>query len=186
MCKSLKLIFFVLVLNFGFIENSYAGKCGEYVFKHGWYRKYKYAQNTTSQNANKFGISTAFQYSSETTTAITDPGVSTGVSSSTKDFFSSRGDCSAFKKMFGSYYIEQNLDEIKKQIAKGAGGHLDTIAYFHGCKDQATEKLIIKMNENYDRFAKFKENEGEDFNMEVLSITSADKFLKSNCNNNAI
>lgn len=186
MSKSVKLIFFSLFLCLGFIEDVHAGKCGEYVFKHGWLRKYKYAHNTTSQNASKFGISTLFDYISETTTSITDPGVTTGLSSSTKSFFSSKGDCSAWKKLFGSYYIEQNLDDIRKQIAYGTGEHLNALAYFSGCKEQAVEKFSRKMNEEYDRFAEFKDNEGEKFLNEISKITKTDALLKESCNNNLI
>ena len=139
----------ILFLTSSFISfAAHAGKCGEYVFKGAWWGKYKYAMNTPMQNINKYGFSTTTQYVSETITAITDPGVTTGALSSSVQWISSWGPCSFIDGgLFGSHqrqeYIKDNLDEIKRQIALGKGPQLKTLTFIYGCGQDKVEQIAL-------------------------------------------
>lgn len=140
--------FLSLVLVSVFVNSAYADKCGEFVYnKKGMLRKYEYLNLHLTENTKKHGSSSStFGITTESTTASSDPGVYTGQVIGSSQSLSSWGECkfnpTALMDLFGSReeykdYIAQNLEEVKKQMAQGDGGHLHTLAAAHHCEAPA-------------------------------------------------
>ena len=113
--------------------------CAKMVYKDGWLKTYEYKGNTWGANTKKHGaVSSTVGSSTEQTTASFDPGVTTGGYMSSSQYSSSWGECSMLEyhitKQMREEYIDQNLQEIKKQVALGEGNHVDALAYLSGCK----------------------------------------------------
>ena len=134
-----------IVALFSISSLCFAGKCGKSIFDKGVLRKYEYAPNTLWQNVSKFGSSTTTGFVKENLTATIDTGVTTGTATSTAQHFSSWGPCSALGAFWSlSYqeqYIEQNKRELLQEMAKGQGGHIDTIGNFLECNPEEMTKI---------------------------------------------
>src|SRR5438128_409745 len=143
------LISFAIILG-TFGSQSHATKCGEFIYnKHCWLKHYEWLPNTATENTKKNGIaSSTIRPSTENSTAAVDPGVSTGASTGSSQSMSSWGECSWWARMTGKStmlekYMEQNLDQIKKQAALGKGGHMVSIALMSGCRAEAGQRLGV-------------------------------------------
>ncbi len=148
----------ILLSVFSFSGVAYASKCGEFVYnKKGMLRKYQYLNLHLTENTKKHGSSSSsFGITTESSTASIDPGVYTGQVTGAAQSTSSRGeskmDPTAMMDLFGSReeykdYIAQNLDEVKKEVAQGDGGHLHTLAAAHRCDALAFGKTAQKSME---------------------------------------
>jgi len=167
---------------------SHAQKCTQWVYSHGWFRKYKYLHLTStdiSKQNNSTGVST--DQSTEGTTASTDTGVSTGGTSSSTQSWSSWGICAGYKVLFWvsllekrEKYVEQNIAQIKKQMALGEGGHLAALAYFSLCDESSVDSFSQAMQNNYSKFALIQDN-GRLFTQTVDLVISNNNKLKKSC-----
>jgi hypothetical protein len=133
--------------------------CPKKVYSEGWLRKYDYKGETWAADTHKGGafVSTS-HVSTESTTSSVDPGVSTGEMISSSQYTSSWGECAMIDQVIAMNmredYIDQNLGEIKKEIAQGTGYHIDSLANLSGCSDAAAvtwaEALQAHTGEFYD------------------------------------
>jgi hypothetical protein len=133
--------------------------CAKMIYKDGWLKTYEYKGNTWGANTKKHGALTSTGGATiENTTSSVDPGVTTGEFMSSSQYSSSWGECSAVDQLISRKmredYIEQNMGEVKKQIAIGDGYHIDSLAFMAGCQgiDRAgwSQTLQNKTAEFYD------------------------------------
>ena len=156
--KSLK-GFILMMLVFSVSESVFADtySCAKMVYKDGWLKKYEYLGNTWGANTKKNGaLSSTGGSSTERMTASVDPGVSTGNFMSSMQYSSSWGECSMLEmfitQQFRQDYIEQNMDDIKKQIALGKGHHLDSLAFLSGCSQIERSEWSTELQSNTESF----------------------------------
>ncbi len=158
--------------------------CAKMIFKDGWLRKYEYKGETWGAATKKGGIlSSTVGSSIETTTSSVDPGVSTGQYMSVTQYSSSWGECSMLDyhitRNTRDGYIEQNMPEIKKQLAFGEGMHVDSLAFLSGCKqiDRASWTKALKDHtvEFYDS------NSKAEFSGVLDRVINQNSALKSAC-----
>lgn len=164
-----------------------ATKCGEVIYnKHGMWRKYNYLPLDLSELIKKHGsISWTSPATTETSTASTDPGVSTGVSDSQTQSVSTRGECK-WGGFFGvtdredfEKYVEQNMNEIKTQMSMGQGGHLEVIAGFMGCSQAAVIGPVMQKNMN--QFVDFNSQDAKMFVDRLGKVLSTETSLANQC-----
>mgnify|MGYP000041019826 CR=1 FL=1 len=55
-------------------------------------------------------------------------------------------------------YIAQNMNEIKKQIAVGHGGHIETLTFLSLCSEKSVAKLSEALQKNFSDFMNIKNN----------------------------
>lgn len=158
--------------------------CAKMIYKDGWLRKYELLGNTWGANTQKHGaVSSTTGSSIEKTTSSMDPGVFTGQMLSTVQYSSSWGECSMLDmyitKQMREEFIEQNLGEIKREVAMGQGHFVDSLAFVSGCKnlDQAqwSQELQQRTADFYDTAS------GKEFAGVLDQVIEAQPDLKSNC-----
>lgn len=181
-------------LFFGF--HAHATKCGEFIYnKYGMYRHYEWLPNTASENTKKNGLAmSTIKPSTETSTASSDPGVSTGTSTASTQSWSSYGDCSfwgqikdSMKASYRHIYIEENLDGIKKQAALGTGGgHMDSIALMSNCSMQAGSRLGALLQKNYATICDYDPAHSTALVDYIDTLIKDDPELKDECPQTAI
>ena len=59
---------------------------------------------------------------------------------------------------FYSAYIENQYDIIQEQVAKGHGSHLDALAHFTGCREQALRPFRRTLNTHYEELFGMQKN----------------------------
>lgn len=168
-----------------------ATKCGEVVYnKHGKLRKYNVLPLDLSEAWKKYGSSSTSNATTETSTASVDPGVSTGASDSQTQSLSTKGDCkwggffgNADRRDFQNY-VEQNMNEIKNQIALGEGGHLEILAAFSGCSQ--AKVLGRSLQKNMRQFVDLGEQQASDFVDRVRTIIVSNPQLSEQCSSLAL
>ncbi|NCN40140.1 DUF3015 domain-containing protein [bacterium] len=183
--KSLKALFAFLFL-FSVSESVLADQysCAKMVYKDGWLTKYEYLGNTWGANTKKSGVLSSTGGSSiERTTASVDPGVTTGQFMSSLQYSSSWGECSMLEmfitQQFRQDYIEQNIDEIKKQIALGDGHHLDSLAFLSGCYQVERSVWSSQLQENTESF--YDMNNVKNFDQKLENVIHSSSHLNQHC-----
>lgn len=166
------------------LANADVYSCAKMVYKDGWFKKYEYLGNTWGANTKKHGaLSSVAGSSVEQTTSSLDPGVTTGNSVSTMQYLSSWGECSMLElhitRQMREEYIDQNMPEIKKQVAIGAGHHVDSLAFVSGClgidRETWTKGLQQKTAAFYDA------RTGKAFADEIDAFVASHSELKAKC-----
>lgn len=134
--------FFAILASLSLSHQSWgnAYSCAKMIYKDGWLTKYEYKGETWGAGTKKGGIlSSTVGSSIESVTSSVDPGVYTGQIMSSGQYSSSWGECSMLDyhvvENYREDYIDQNLSEIKKQLAVGEGIHVDSLAYLSGCSN---------------------------------------------------
>lgn len=166
------------------IANADMYSCAKMTYKDGWLTKYEYLGNTWGANTKKHGaVSSSVGSSIENTTSSVDPGAYTGKFTSSVQFVSSWGECSILDyyitKKHREDYIDQNIHEIKKQVAMGAGHHIDSLAFISGCRGISKETWSRSLQQR--TAALYDAENGAAFASELNSIVSGNDELKSNC-----
>lgn len=161
-----------------------ATPCGDFIYnKNGKFRKYQYMNNTGIENTKKHGSSTTFQHSTEGSTASVDPGVSTGVSSSSMQTSSTYGECKwmGYYANYSEYkdYLAQNMHEIKNEMAKGQGGHLEVLASAFTCGEDGRKGLSSVLQKNFDKFVDLQPTQSAEFANSLKQVVEANPNL--NC-----
>lgn len=151
-----------------FAQFAAATQCGDLIYnKNGKFRKYEYVNNTGIENTKKHGSSTTVQVTTEGSTASVDPGVSTGVSQSHSQSTSTRGECKwgGFFVSHNDYkeYLAQNMHEIKNQMAKGQGGHLEILASAFTCDESGKKALSKVLQKNFGEFVDYEPANAAEF-----------------------
>ena len=59
---------------------------------------------------------------------------------------------------FYTAYIENQYDIIQEQVAKGHGSHLDALAHFTGCREQALRPFRRTLNTHYEELFGMQKN----------------------------
>ena len=178
MNKILLSFFCGLTLLFFFTE-AFATPCGELIYnKNGWLRKYEVLPLTLGEAFKKHGSSSSSKGTIESTTASVDLGVSTGGSVSWGQSLSTRGECK-WAGLFASAetyhrYLAQNLDEIKKEMALGGGGHLELLASAHDCRDSAHAGFARAMQRHLPEFIDYSPEQAAKFGDQILQVISQD------------
>lgn len=155
-----------LLISLFFISNTtYAidsAKCSK-MLNDGLYKKYEwggmgdYNLNAMTKETKKNGHTTASSnISTEGSTALLDPVYYSNVSTSEAQSTSSTGECSLFaieeRKNQRDLYITQNFDQIKMNIAKGSGEHLEALAWFSFCEDGVKADFNQQLQKHYEDF----------------------------------
>lgn len=137
----------VLIIAFPGTSRADYYSCSKKIYEQGWLRKYEYKGTTWRAASQKSGVFSTIQISTEDITSSVDPGVTTGQFFSSAQYVSSWGECAAADifvvKNNQEKYIEQNMTELKKQVALGHGYHVDSLAVFSGCS-KADAKIWSK------------------------------------------
>ena len=181
-----------LILCTGLIASSisFANPCGELIYnKTGKLRHYEYANRTMTENTKEHGTfngstSSSSSYSTEGSTGVFDPGVTTGLTNGYKQFFSTNGECKWFGLVLNtdekkSQYVAQNMPEVKEDMAKGRGGHLDVLAAAYGCGNQDHEAFAKVLRQNFEKFADFTSDKSAEFTSTMNGVVQ--KELSSVC-----
>ncbi len=154
--------FIILAILSVFCSNVYAfnsGSCSSLIYNNGWWRKYPdlgigEKGINLSIKATSRGSSGSSNWSTQGTTASTDPGVSTKSSQSFTQSISSWGPCSLIgsaedmRKLRDLYYA-QNKDGVLKELAQGNGDHLEVMAFFGRCDMKAQKEFNTSMQKNF-------------------------------------
>lgn len=164
------------------LADSYS--CAKMVFKDGWLKQYEYKGNTWGANTKKHGaVSSTVGSSAESVTSSVDPGVMTGNIMSTMQFSSSWGECSMvdyyITKEFREQYIEQNMNEVKKQIAKGDGHHIRSLAFLSGCTNLEYDHWVQQLRANMTHF--YDAKKAKDFGTHLDNMIQKNNSLSKNC-----
>ena len=152
-------------------------------------RKYNYkyvgppgVSSRTSGQEGSSKVSSA--RSTQNVTMISDPGVSTGESTSSTEFSSSYGDCDYFglnqRQIQREAFIAENLPELKRDIARGRGERLDILAYYSACNASATGQLAGALRSNYADLQGLGSGLGE-FSSKIDTIIQRDPLLSRAC-----
>lgn len=137
-----------------------ADKCHKVTNK-GWWRQYHYIPptgfKTATENTKRDGYtSSSTKGTTENSTAVTDPGVSSAQTQSQAQYTSSRGECSFIGsnelKKERATFVAINLDQIKKEAAAGGGSHIQTLADLSLCDQEGAAQLSIEMQKNLSKF----------------------------------
>jgi len=149
----MKIFILIIITLTLFSENIQADPCGEVIFnKYGMLKKYEYLNLSISENTKKHGLSSTVGSSTENSTAIFDPGVSTGVYVSWSQSSSTYGGCKwlglAYLAKKRTEFIAQNLDVLINEMAMGQGKMLDTLvkSYFCPMSQEGFVKVNIQKN----------------------------------------
>lgn len=177
------LIILATILGYQF-ANADAYSCAKMIYKDGWLKKYDILGNTWGANTKKHGAVTSTIGSSiEKTTSSVDPGVSTGNFMSSMQYTSSWGECSMVNMQITQQmredYIDQNMPELRKQIAMGQGLHVDNLAFVSGCKNIDRETWSRGLQQRTQEF--YDAADAKSFTYHLDAMISADTGLKTNC-----
>ena len=181
-------IFFILASKYSFAIDS--AKCSK-MLNNGWFKKYEYGGvgdynlNMITKATKKEGSTVAYsQVITEATTAISDPGYSTNVSSSQTQSTSSWGDCSLFARQrmqdYQEKYIEQNYVQLLKQISIGGGEHLQMLAFFNICENEAYSGFNEVLQKNYGNISQLQG--GKNVVKKIKIVLKSNKKLQKSCN----
>lgn len=159
-------------------------KCSK-LLNDGWYKKYEYGgiDQPLTKATKKHGASKASSVTStEGTTALSDPGYYTNITTSETQLLSSFGACSAIAlqkiKENRNRYLVQNARRALMQIATGAGEHVNVIATFSLCEDIYFDKFAHSLQAHMKSFI---ERSDESYGALVDQIVSADMTLSRGC-----
>ncbi len=181
----MKVLFgFLVALGFSNLAYADAYSCAKMIYKDGWLVKYEHLGNTWGANTKKHGaVSSSVGSSVEKTTSSVDPGVSTGNIMSSVQYFSSWGECSMLEyhitKQLREQYIEQNLGEIKRQVAMGQGYHVDALAMISGCQNLGANEWARALQSNTEEL--YDLNSGVAFADHLNTIVMSQNSLRGNC-----
>lgn len=182
----------LLLSVFIFSSSAYAidsAKCSK-MLNDGLYKKYEwggmgdYNLNAMTKESKKNGYTTASSnISTEGSTAALDPVYTSNVSTSQTQSTSSTGDCSLFalqeRANQRDLYIAQNYDQIKKDIAKGSGEHLDALAWFSLCEDDAKNTFNHELQKNFENL--FVNIDKTSLSKDIDKVIAGDAVTKSKC-----
>jgi len=159
------------------------------MLNNGWYKKYKWAgmgeANTraiTAETKSSNFISAISKITVENSTATVDPKYSSNVSTSQSQATSSWGECSAFalqeRREQRDLYVEQNLDQIKKDVANGRGYHLEALSWFSLCEESVASEFNQELQKNMSAFLV---NNSKEFNKNLDNILKNNNDLSTKC-----
>jgi hypothetical protein len=156
---------------------------------HGWWRTYQYhgtgesKMNAITNGTKRDGSSKySSDSSTENSTYTVDPGASTRISTAGTQGISSWGECSLFAKEMKKerdFYIAQNMDELKKEIARGQGEHIQVLAFYSFCDAAALPALSSELRSDFPAIVRLR-NEQE-FSLKVDQLIQAKPDLRSLC-----
>lgn len=135
-----------LLVGFFMCPNSWAinsAACSK-MLNEGLYKTYKFAGfgesngNAITGETKRSGSSRgSTNVSSDQSTAVLDPKHSTNLSYSQSQSSSSTGECNAFAikelRAQRDFYIAENFDQVRKEIAQGQGFHMEALAWMSLC-----------------------------------------------------
>jgi hypothetical protein len=179
---------FILLALFIFSAPSWSNGCGELIYnKHGTLKKYKYAPLSISESTDKYSSSHwTTNANTEYTTAVFDPGVTTGASKSTQQSVSSNGQC----KWFGLFsmaqqrkeYIAQNIDVIRTELARGKGPFSDVLVDSYFCGAEFGQQLRSNLKSQFVK-RKLSTIPAEQIASEINMIIESSEVLSKSCEN---
>jgi hypothetical protein len=164
-------------------------KCFQTRTKRAMLRKYDYKYagppGVTSRTSGQEGSSkVSSERMTQHSTMSVDPGVTTGDSQSSTEFSSSYGDCNYYglndKQIRREGFIADNLPELKREIARGYGDHLDAFAYLSDCDDAAAGAFAAALKAGYPTLQAI-DNIRSSFSIGVDAIVRKDADLSRHC-----
>lgn len=179
--KYLVLFFSLMVMN-----SVYATPCGEVIYnKKGMLGKYRYANLSIFEGSKKYGSSSwTSGASTEHTTAIFDPGVWTGYSTSLKQSLSTEGACKwagiAAITQHRTEFIAQNIDQIKIDLASGKGDFSEVLMSSYFCDEGTEVELQKKIKQNFVEM-NLSNSEAKEIHSKINSLIKSDTELHRVC-----
>jgi hypothetical protein len=159
-------------------------KCSTYL-NDGLYKKYQYQgiDYPLTKATKKEGIASAtFVVSTEGSTAFFDPKHATHVSSSPAQYTSSTGSCSFLGQNEMRHqrerYFVQNKETLLKEIARGQGEFLNTLAAYSLCEDSVVSRFAQKLQA---RTPEFVSSSHQSYGDIIDRTVRTDEKLAKNC-----
>lgn len=177
-------ILFALI-GFMFSSSAYAintSGCSS-MLNNGWYKKYKYrgVDGAASKATTKDGFKGSSATSTEGSTASVDPKWYSNYSTFGSQYISSWGPCAMFAgneiRENREKYFVQNRDEILKEIAAGQGEHVNVLASFSLCEDQAISTYGAELQKNIGSLI----HPAVSYNHALDQIIAGSSVLAANC-----
>ena len=179
-------LLFTLLCSSAFAMDS--SKCSN-LLNNGLYKKYKWhgmgEANTkaiTGETKSSNFLSAISKVTTEGSTVTVDPKYSSNVSTSQSQSMSSWGDCSAFaleeRKEQRDLYVEQNLDQIKKDMANGQGDHLEVLSWFSFCDESAKSEFNQTMQQH---MSELLVTDSKTLNKNIDGIIKTSSSLSNKC-----
>lgn len=163
-------------------------QCRRFVIGGAWFRKYEIAGPgsgfiTTRKSSSMSTVRISTDWSTEASTISTDSGVWTKYTTAPSQWISSTGACSllAFhQNLFDrEIYIAENLEEIKTDLARGQGEHVNVLAYL-SCEDGVASQFRNALRENFETLYEA-DNQAVFLSEEIDRITLSTPALKNRC-----
>lgn len=181
--RTLVFVFSVMIFSFSAQAINLSACSG--LLNKGWYKTYKYmgidqpATKATKAQGTTKGSSAI---TTEASTASLDPKYWSNVSTSNTQSISSYGQCSALGmlelKEKRELYFVQNRDIIEEEMSQGKGLHLEVLALFALCDEDAQPVFRQLLQRNTARFLEVK-NLG--YGHELDQLIQSESSLKGRC-----
>ncbi len=179
-----------VMICFGLSESSQAfdaAKCSK-LLNGGFYKTYKYQGiDAPSSKATKDHGSTqgSSEVSTESSTAVLDPGHWSKYSTYGVQSTSSWGECSllGLQKLREEreLYFVQNKDEILREVARGRGEHLRVLATYTLCQDQSYEAFGVSLQKAMSELLHVESLPRPQFGRVIDGQVRTHENLKANC-----
>lgn len=122
------------------------------------------------------------KYSTQGTTAGVDPGMTTGGFKVQSMTTSSKKPCHLFAENWirREEFIAASGDDVLRDIARGSGQHMHTVAVLSGCRDQAITRLFEAARRDFDALQE-QQLESGSLSRELDAIIARDAALSLAC-----
>lgn len=177
--KSLLLLSFLIFSQMTF--SRWGDKeCMKQMYSKGLFKEYKYLP----KGFGTFKESESSGWTTDGTTASTDPVISSKVWVGQTQSYSSWGKC-AFIGMTlhkaRENYIAQNKDEILREIAIGKGEHLKALAFFSACSKESLSSFSGSLQKEIDQFVELDSKDHVKFSSQIDQVINSQENLRKSC-----
>lgn len=176
------LILFVILSSAQLAQAWNTSGCSSMI-NNGWFKKYKYqgVDGAGGKATTKDNFKGTSATSTEGSTASVDPKVWSNRSTSAAQYSSSWGKCSLFgineiRENREKYFV-QNKDQILKDIAAGQGDHVEVLASFSFCNDNAIPAYGTQLQKHIGKLI----SPTATYNQALDEIIGTDAYLSENC-----
>jgi hypothetical protein len=144
--------------------------------------KYMWGSSDTLTRGKEGTVQVTSKNSTQVTTAGVDPGMTTGEFKVWSMSISSKKPCHLFAENWArrEEFIAASGDDVLRDIARGSGQHMRTVAILSGCRDQAVARLFEAARRDFDALQQQQLTSGS-FSQELDSIIARDAALSLAC-----
>jgi hypothetical protein len=144
--------------------------------------KYMWGSSDTLTRGKEGTVQVTSKNSTQGTTAGIDPGITTGQFKVWSLSISSKKPCGFFAGNWArrEEFIAASGDDVLRDIARGGGEHMHTVAILSGCRDGAVARLFEAARRDFDALQQQQLTSGS-FSQELDSIIARDAALSLAC-----